>query len=310
MTIPADVQPDTTPLDPPVASTAPLSTVRPFYWSVRRELWEHRSIYFGPLAAAGVVLFGFLLGMMIVTHVGRSSWAFDPARQGHALVIPYDIAAFAILATSLIVALVYCLGALHNERRDRSILFWKSLPVSDLTAVLSKAAIPLVVLPVVTFAIIVGTQLVMLLLNSTALLLHGVGAGPLWGQVFQSPLDMPYALVALALWHAPIYGWLLLVSAWAKRAPFLWAVLPPLGLCLLEKIAFDTGHLASIVGRRLMGGLGEAFKAAPGSQDVIGASPQMDPIGFLTNPGLWVGLVVTAVFLAAAVWVRRYREPI
>ena len=308
MTIPADVQPDTTPLERPVASTAPLSAVRPFYWSVRRELWEHRSIYIAPLAAAGVVLFGFLLGMMIVTHVGPPHWAFDPARQGHALVIPYDIAAIAILATSLIVALVYCLGALHNERRDRSILFWKSLPVSDLTAVLSKAAIPLAVVPVVTLAIILATQLVMLLLNSTALLLHGVSAGPLFAEVFQSPLDLPYALVALALWHAPVYGWLLLVSAWAKRAPFLWAVLPPLGLCLLEKIAFDTSHLASIVGRRLMGGLGEAFRS--GGQDVMGGSPQMDPIGFLTNPGLWVGLVVTAAFLAGAVWVRRYREPI
>ena len=309
MTIPAGV-PSDTPMETPVASTAPLSAVRPFYWSVRRELWEHRSIYFAPMAAAGVVLFGFLLGMMIVTHVGHARWSFDPERQGHAIVIPYYIAAIAILSTSLIVALVYCLGALHNERRDRSILFWKSLPVSDLTAVLSKATIPLVVLPVVTLVVILATQLVMLLLNITALLLHGVSAGPLLAQLFQSPLDLPYALAVLALWHAPVYGWLLLVSAWAKRAPFLWAVLPPLGLCLLEKIAFDTSHLASIVGRRLMGGLGEGFTSVPGAQDMTGGSPQMDPIGFLTNPGLWVGLAVTAAFLAAAVWVRRYREPI
>ena len=57
----------------------------------------------------------------------------------------------------------YCLDALYGERRDRSILFWKSLPVSDLTTVLSKASIPIVVLPLLTFAVTVATQLIMLL---------------------------------------------------------------------------------------------------------------------------------------------------
>ncbi len=104
----------------------------------------------------------------------------------------------------------YCLDALHGERRDRSILFWKSLPVSDLTTVLSKASIPLVVLPLLAFAITVVTQCIMLLLSSAVLLASGLSVATLWTQLslFQMSLMLLYHLVTVhALWHAPIY-WL------------------------------------------------------------------------------------------------------
>ena len=79
-------------------------------------------------------------------------------------------------AAAFVVGVFYCLDALHGERRDRSILFWKSLPVSDLTTVLSKASIPLVILPLITFAIVIATQLIMLLLSSAAMLISGLSA--------------------------------------------------------------------------------------------------------------------------------------
>jgi ABC-2 type transport system permease protein len=98
----------------------------------------------------------------------------DPVKTRTAIEVPYDVAAMVLIITAFIVGLFYCLDALYGERRDRSILFWKSLPVSDLTTVLSKATIALVVLPLVTFAVIVATQFVMLLWTSVLLISHGM----------------------------------------------------------------------------------------------------------------------------------------
>src|SRR5437016_13261950 len=139
--------------------------------------------------------------------------------------MPFDIAAALLMLTQLLVGAFYCLDALHGERRDRSILFWKSLPVSDLTTVLSKAIIPLAVLPAIAFALTVCVQLIMLLITSAYLLVHGMSPATTWAHfpVFQNWLVMLYGLIAIAFWQAPIYGWLLLVSAWSRRAAFLWA---------------------------------------------------------------------------------------
>src|SRR5208337_2381181 len=138
-----------------------MSVTRPMYWSVRREVWENRSIYVAPLAVAGVILFGFLIRVITLPHRMPAVWALDPAHQRHAIAMPYDFAAGLLMLTQLLVGVFYCLDALYGERRDRSILFWKSLPVSDLTTVLSKASIPLVVLPLLTWAITVVAQLIM-----------------------------------------------------------------------------------------------------------------------------------------------------
>src|SRR5213083_1898245 len=126
-------------LDAQRVAPAVLSPSRPMYWSVRRELWENRSIYIAPLAVAGVFLFGFLISTIHLPSRMRALSALDPAQQREAIAMPFDIAAALLMLTQLLVGAFYCLDALHGERRDRSILFWKSLPVSDLTTVLSKA---------------------------------------------------------------------------------------------------------------------------------------------------------------------------
>jgi ABC-2 type transport system permease protein len=309
----SNAMPESPPDSHPVAPAAmpAMSATRPLYWSVRRELWENRSIYIVPLAAAAVVLLGFLISTIHLQGRVREMSALDPARQHALLILPYGFAAILIILTTFIVGVFYCLDALHSERRDRSILFWKSLPVSDLTTVLSKASIPFVVLPLLAFAIIVATQLIMLLLSTLILLVSGTSAAILWTQLpmfLISPV-LPYGLAVLALWHAPLYGWLLLVSAWAQRSTFLWAVLPPLAICVIEKLAFNTWHFAAMLKFRLTGSFAQAFAVnAQGSG--IPLDPIPDPVKFLGSPGLWIGLVVAAGFLAAAVWLRRYREPI
>jgi ABC-2 type transport system permease protein len=284
------------------------AATRPLYWSVRRELWENRSTYVAPLIVAIVVLFGFLLSTIGLPERRRAVLLLDPAKARAAIDMPYNVAAMMLIFTAFIVGVFYCLDALHGERRDRSILFWKSLPVSDLTTLLSKATIPLVVLPMVAFAIIVATQSLMLLWTSALLITHGMSPASTWTNfpLFQESLILLYGLVAIALWHAPIYGWALLVSGWARRATFLWAVVPLLAIGFFEKITFGTSHFASMLKDRLMGFAPEAFAFNANSMEC----PQLTPGTYLSSPGLWLGLIFAGVFIAAAIRLRRYRGPL
>jgi ABC-2 type transport system permease protein len=309
------------PGSPTPATTLPVESAvtdrrystRPFYWSVWREVWENRSIYIAPLIVAAVQVFGLAISTIGLAERRRALLLLDdPMKQRHGIEQPYDLAAMMMLFTVFIVGVFYCLDALHGERRDRSILFWKSLPVSDLTTVLSKVTIPLVVLPVIAFAMVVCVQVIMLLMTSANLIIHGMSPASTWAHVplFQNWVVFLYGLVAIALWHTPIYGWLLLVSGWARRATFLWAVLPLIVIQIFEKITFNTQHFASMIQHRLMGFAPEAFDFQGQSQPCINSLAQLTPGRYLSSPGLWIGLIVAAAFLAAAVRLRRYRGPI
>ena len=285
--------------------TAAMPPTRPFYWSVWRELWENHSIYIAPSIVSAIILFGSFVGSFHLPGRRQNALLLDPARRRAAIELPYDIVAVMLIFTAFIIGVFYCLDALHGERRERSILFWKSLPVSDLTTVLSKTSVPLVVLPLVTFAVIVATQFMMLLISTAALLPSGLAATT-WANfnLLQQSLVLLYGLIAIALWHAPIYGWALLVSGWVRRATFLWAVLPLLGIAFFEKITFNTSHFASMLKDRLLGFAPEAFEFS------AHAIPRLTPGRYLSSPGLWLGLVFAAAFIIAAVRLRRYRGPL
>ena len=299
-----------TPLESQLFTARAIPATRVFCWCVRREFWEHRLIYIAPLAAAGLFLAGFLIGLIHLPGKMRSAMALDPAQQHDVITQPYQFAELLLMTTMLIVALFYCLDAMHGERRDRSILFWKSLPVSDLTTVLGKASIPILILPLLTFAITVVTQFIMAILSTLVMLGSGVGSAALWNHL---PLLPMWAMLFghifgfHGLWYAPFYGWLLLVSGWARRAAFLWAALPPLVLGFGEKIAFNTSYFGRYLEYR--------FSGHPETVVYIAGNlntEQLPHLGFfhlLSSPGLWAGLAVTAVFLVAAVQLRRYREP-
>lgn len=298
----------------PGAVSVRLPLRRVLYWSIRRELWENRSLLFGPMIAAAVLLLGFGLGSMQLAAGMRELAMLDSLQQQAWINKPYRMAAIPLIFTTVLIGFFYCLDALYVERRDRSILFWKSMPVSNLMTVLSKASIPLLVLPLIGFVTVLCTQLIMLLMSTAILLANGLGIASLWTQLAlpQMTLTLFYGLFALALWHAPIYGWLLLVSACVRRSTFLWAVLPPLGLVVLERVAFfGSSQVFDLLKDRLVGFYPHAFAVnALGEQTLIDRLSLLQPLSFLSSPGLWAGLIVAAACLAAAVYLRRYREPI
>jgi ABC-2 type transport system permease protein len=314
MTTPSNAAPES--FESQMAAPVVVAETRPFYWSVRREVWENRSIYVAPLAVAAVSFLGFLVSLHGLARNVRSLGGMEPVHQHVGLVMPYAHVAWLLLVTGMLVGVFYSIDALHGERRDRSILFWKSLPVSDLTTVLSKASIPLVVVPLVTFVVIVGLHLIMLVFSSLVLAMSGLGvaAQRTLLPLFQMELVLLYGLTVMALWHAPIYGWLLLVSGWARRATFLWVVLPPLVLLAVERGALHGSFFGSLLRERFIGFTGYAFTLQ--GTGGVKADPHFIPLAlltpgrFLSSPGLWIGLIFAAVFLAAAARLRRYREPI
>ena len=277
-------------------------TPRPFYWSIRREFWENRSLYLAPLIIAFVALLSFSVSSYRLPRTIGGLSALTPARQELAVFKPYSLAASMILFFSFVVGAFYCLDALHGERRDRSILFWKSLPVSDRTTVLSKALIPTAVLPLLAFTVALTTQLIMLLLGSSALITRGVNPVELWSRLPlpSTTVVMFYGVAAHALWWSPLYAWILLVSAWAKRAVLLWVVLPFVAISAVERM-LGGSWFASLIKYRLGGALKEGF-----TNNLMTATP----VNLLSTPGLWTGLIFAAACIAAAIRLRRNREPI
>ncbi|HWC64217.1 MAG TPA: hypothetical protein VG501_11385, partial [Rhizomicrobium sp.] len=201
-------------------------------WCIRRELWENRSIYLAPLAAAGLLIFAVLIPVVkLMTDPHQLELGANV--QFNEFWLPYAIIAAPVLAISAFVALAYCLTALQNERRDRSLLFWKSLPVSDLITVLSKFAVPLVLVPLIAFVAAVFAQLTIfsitvavfphiaanahLVWNGTPVTYQTVGA--IWAEVPIGYISVGlfYGVLTMALWYAPVYAWLILVGGWARR---------------------------------------------------------------------------------------------
>jgi ABC-2 type transport system permease protein len=286
--------------------------MRRLYWSMRRELWENRSIYVAPLLVAALALAASSVVVVQLPQTIRETAALGALQQREALVRPYTFAAYLLMATTFVVAIFYCLDALQGERRDRSVLFWKSLPVSDTMTVLAKASVPLVILPLMAVALTLLVQLIVLLVSSAVLLASGIDVATLWTNVsfFRMSWLLLYHMVAgHGLWYAPIYAWLLLVSAWSRRAAFLWAALPPLVIAVVERIAFNSTRMVDMLTSRLSGGPASEVMNSPA--DVL--DPMMTHVmlwDFVSSPGLWLGLLVAAAFLASAMRLRQNSAPL
>jgi ABC-2 type transport system permease protein len=221
-----------------------------------------------------------------------------------------------------IVATFYLLDCLLADRKDRSILFWKSLPVSDLKTVLSKLLTAAVLIPLVAFVVSLITHFLLLIVGSVDLLV--LGASPwdmLWAPnpIFSTSALVFYAMIVQVLWYLPLMGYLMLISAFAKRAVMVWAVIPPLVIALLEQQLLGTRHFAALIADRLGGVFPLAFdvNVRDGNVESLGEladkidSPLFEVINvgpLLQSAGFWLGLLAAAGFIAGAVYLRRYGD--
>ena len=300
---------------------------------LRRETWEHRAIVIAPSVFAGLFIVIALLAAAGAIHIQIGHYgvdlhdmlsSMDPRQLGALMQMELgSLAVFFNLEMQLLIVF-YLLDCLYAERKDRSILFWKSLPVSDLTVVVSKLLTVMVVIPLVTAAVFLVTAIGIYLISGGLALFSGSGAvlaaGP--GAILETLVVFIYAALVQALWYLPLYGWLLLMSVWAKRSVLLWAVLPLFAATAVERMIFGTGMFGTLLRERISGVYSLAF-TQPANEiawryETEGADLNLelsesliqliDPSTFLLSPGLWGGLVAAALLTAAAVWVRRYRD--
>jgi ABC-2 type transport system permease protein len=299
----------------PVALAALPNTPRALVALARRELWEHRSLWILPLVVAGLLLLAAIPAHVDVNGVGLIA-ATSQRQQA-----VFMLAQF-VLATPFYLVLVfsvplYLLDCLYAERRDRSILFWKSLPVSDGLTVISKLMVGLVVVPLGVYLLALVTHLLIMAIWGVRVLIHTAPAGVLhfnlqaWATL---QLDMLLALVLAVLWYAPVVGLLLLISAAARRIPFMWATLPPLLAPLLERIAFGTTYLWHFLGYRTFGIWGDvaggavAWAERQHNETSLQLVDHLNFAGAFANIDVWLGVLAAALFVYAAVRVRRYRD--
>jgi ABC-2 type transport system permease protein len=285
---------------------------QPFLWSIRRELWENPSIVVAPLAIASMIVLAVIVAAVHSSGQLLGQVQQDGAALSSVAVLPLIPIPALLGITMVLVAIFYSLDALLSERRDRSVLFWKSLPVSDTTTVLSKMAVPMVILPIVTFILAIATQIAIFFIESAVLLAHHTSLASAWvGIPAVSLLGLTaYTPIVVTLWYAPIYAWFLLVSAWARRAVLLWAVVPFFVLFLFEKIAFGTGYVRDFIGNRFAGVFLVAFSNRHGMFNDESSHLAWTPGHFLSTPALWGGLLFTALALILIIRIRRSSDPI
>jgi ABC-2 type transport system permease protein len=282
---------------------------------IRRELWEHRALWVVPLVIAALIVVAAMF-----PHASMQIDADDVASpQKYMDLFALFHSAMTVPQLLLLSVLLpyYLLDCLFAERKDRSILFWKALPVSDAQTVLSKVLVALAVVPLGVFVLTLFTD--------------AAASGILAVRFHGSPLVRVFlrwdtqawlytqglilgALVVVILWYAPVAAYLMLVSAWAKRSPFLWAAMPPLVAILIEKIAFGTSYVARFLGYRLrisdlLGlnhGAGKAAMAA--GEHAPGMLDRLKPLAALANVDLWLGLAAAAALVWLTIRIRRHQS--
>ena len=321
---------------------------------LKREFWEHKGGFFwAPLVAGGISLLLTIMAIIVGEVAARRAMVDGKLQiDGDVMVNGLDIGKItsnmdaealrhlaggmdlSMLAASSwpfmvlgFVVFFYCLGALYDERKDRSVLFWKSLPLSDRDTVLSKVISATLVAPAIAIGAALLTMFGFLLVISVVAMLHGGNPMTLiWGP--GSPLLMATNLVAslpvYALWALPTVGWLLLCSVWARSKPFLWAIMIPVfaGIFVtwfdlmqafnMESVWFWKNVVARMLLSVAPGTWIDAATFEHTNIDGPGAVSEVFNLATtystLLTPQLWIGVAAGAAMIFAAIRLRRWRD--
>lgn len=326
------------------ATTVHATKSTAFKWLLKREFWENRGGFFwAPVitgaiisvltfiaAAIGVIKF-FQLKKDATFNVNLDDNLLEHARQlGH---VGDGILMGGMGLTQIVLAFVvffYALGALYDDRRDRSILFWKSLPVTDTEMVLSKAAWALLLAPILSVIIGVAVGLVLWIIAAVSMGVMGVPGS--WAMFTHShPLQViGNVLSTLPLyffWALPAVGWLMFCSAWSRSKPFLWAVLVPVLACVIISMMgilgldIPYGPLwYTVVYRGLLSVMPgtwspRSFETSEAAGHDVNSPEDLVRLLNLGNnwhifgtADLWIGAIIGVALIAAAIYVRRWRE--
>lgn len=295
---------------------------------VKREIWEHRSIWLTPVAIAGISILGTITALVFsgefaqeldLAFFAAQNFAGETERKAVLSGLFFGSSGLFFLALGIL-TIFYSLDALYAERKDKSILFWRSLPVTDAETVISKLLIALLVIPAVSIIAIIGTHLVNLIVTSIWVSMKGANAGLLiWGSVplLSDWLSMLIIVYAAAIWMSPFVGWFLFVSAYTKRLPFMMAFLPLVLIPMLEGIFLSSAEFAKFVWGRLASipihsGVDierffdeDKFEV---NEQMVSVLAHIDIVRFLSTPSMWAGVIICGLLSFGAIYVRRFRD--
>ncbi len=285
-------------------------------WLIRRELWEHRAIWMVPTAILGLLLLAAVTGNIALGNLeidvgGGHLQQMTDEQRATAVAVLVAVIIGLFMASMAFVGTFYALDALYADRRDRSVLFWKSLPVSDLETVLAKLLTAAVVIPLHGLAAGVIGYFIVAIGASVKLAMLGGPVALLWmpGVMLQTLAMVAGFVFTYVLWVLPVIAWLLLASAWAPRAPFLWATLPVFAAAALEKLALGTDWVVGLIDYRISGMPEQIFSGADADwAQMAGGELLSRSLYLFFSPDMWLGWAAAAGLMAATIWVRRYRE--
>lgn len=302
---------------------------------IRREYWENKGAFrTTPLVIGGIYIAFLLMSIFTTAHFDNEMYTFREAirmlaeqtpefRSVHGSEVMLGSSLFFTVVLAFVV-FFYLLGALYDDRKDRSILFWKSLPASDTLTIASKLLSAMVLAPLLFWVIIVITQIIMAGIASLMVLSVGENPWTLFLSVvnpFKAWALLLVSYLAASIWFLPMYGWLLLVSSFAPRIPLLFAVLPPVVFAILqvwitflETFTFNASlfgligewvaNSPAILTAQVHDGQGTLALGMPLTKDFDHAVTVANILDRLFSLQMAGGLAVAAVFLAGALWLR------
>ena len=295
---------------------------------LKRELWEHRSIWLTPTVIAAVICLVTVTGQVTITAASGEivdlailgATNADPVHRRIALMALFGVITTIFAIGAGIVVIFYCLDTLYAERKDKSILFWRSMPITDAETVISKLIVAALVIPLAFLAGAIITEIIGMVLTSIWIMTQGGSPGHLlWDSapLMDVWLASLFMAIAIPIWLSPFIGWFLFVSAFTKRSPLLMAFLPLLVVPMLEKMLIKSNLLYDAIFIRLSRPpiadvegweVFEKFENMQVTEESVSLLGSIDMIGFATSPSVWAGLLVCGLFTTAAIYVRRYRD--
>jgi ABC-2 type transport system permease protein len=293
---------------------------------VRREFWEHRALWIAPLVTAALLVV-FALFAHGHVQIEGSDIGDQPFNARQALAVSTIAQSVIFEALNLVMAAVlsfYLVDCLYAERRDRSIYFWKSLPVSDGLTVASKLLVAMVVVPLGVWVLAALTHVAVSLVFAAHSAFGQLPANLVaWNTLtwLRVELLLLIGVILGALWYAPITGFFLLVSVLARRNAVMWALGIPVLVPLLERIVFGSHYIWTFMVYRTLGiwdvlaNHGHLKLISDQSGNNHFNVPPIDALlgqlhfraAFLA-PDLWLGLIAAAAMIYAATRMRRYRD--
>lgn len=310
---------------------------------LRRETWEHTTLKGLPI---GLLIFVLLVNVAfavaMLRYEGSVSISIDEntgnisdlvstfvqmTSDKQAQIINGSLLTVSMVINSVILIMMffYLIDSLYGERKDHSILFWKSLPVTDTQTVLSKLVVAFVIVPLIILSTTMLSQLITITVQSYTLSHYPDASGLVWQHANLATLWAltGFLLIQQSIWYLPVMGWLLFCSAWSRKAPIIAAVLVPALLVFIDSSFLLRSGISEIILERLPigivpmqlenslvtynGGIGKETVGFVFDDEML--RPGLDnTISFITNIKVWAGILVGAFFTSLAIWLRRWRD--